>query len=359
MVLAAAALLALAGSAAPVAALDARWMVPLETAPSAAAGFDDSTAYVPVRGGQLIAVDLDRGIVRWHIDLVTSLTPATGEGLVFAATADEIAAYDAQSGAVRWRHALPGGVAAPLYWDTGWLVASTPAGDLLALRASDGFVVWRQALGAPVAVAPAPALDQLFVALTDGQVMSLALSTGESIWSRSIAGHVSGLLALDDQLVFGTTQNEVQSVTLTNGHERWRWRVGGDVVGAPFADARHIYFAARDNVLRAVDRKSGNLRWTAALPSRPSGGPFVAAEAVMVPFVSSDIVGFDPVSGKNAITVKAAGEIGAQPYLRLAARATAARLITVSRDGRLQGFGLRFEPPSLPLATLPGAKALP
>jgi len=223
----------------------------------------------------------------------------------------------------------------------------------------DRALVWRQALGAPLSVAPAPALDQLFVALANGQVRSLSLATGETVWMRAVGGTITGLLALDEQVVFGTSDNEVHSLQVKNGRERWRWQVGGDVVGPPFADDRRIYFTARDNMLRAVDRKSGNLRWVAPLPSRASGGPFQAGAVIMVPFVSSDIVGFDPATGKDVVTVKAAGEIGAQPYLRLGVRPTAARLITVSRDGTLQGFGERFEPPTRRLDELIGDKAAP
>ena len=79
----------------------------------------------------------------------------------------------------------------------------------------------------------------------------------------------------------------------------------------------------------------------------------------MVPFVSSEIAGFDPATGKAALTITAAGDIGAQPYLRETTRTTATRLVTVSRDGQLQGFAVRVEPAPTPLAELPGAQAVP
>ena len=342
-----------------VAAIDPRWIVPFEAPPAAAAGFDATTAFVPLKGGQLVAVDLDLGTVRWRIDAPTLLTPATGEGLVFIAAESTIQAFDAATGAVRWRTALPGGPAAPLYWDTGWLIASTPGGDLVAFRSADGTLVWRQALGSPLSTRPGPALDRLYLALMDGRLLSIALATGNTLWSRTVPGRVTGLLALDDQIVYGVSAREVQSVDLLSGRERWKWRVGGDVAGLPAADDKRIYFAARDNLVRAVDRKSGNLRWQSPLPSRPSGGPLRVGSVVVVPFVSNELAGFDPDTGKPALTIKAAGEIGAQPFLRTTARTTAPRLITVSREGQLQGFGLRFEPPATVMADLPGAPATP
>ena len=252
--------LALQEAVAPsLTALDARWQVSFDTPPAAPAGYDTSGAYVPLKGGQLVAVDLDRGVVRWRLDVPTAFTPATGD----------------------------------------------------------------------------------------------------TVWTRTLTGRIVALKGLDDQLVFGTTDKWVQSVDLERGRERWKWRVGGDVAGLPSADDKRIYFASRDNVLRAVDRKSGNLRWKAMLPSRPAGGPLRLPDAVMVPLVASEIPGFDPVTGKPSTTIKAAGELGSQPFLRPDARLTAPRLIVVSREGQLQAFGLRFEPPFMPLDVLPGAPAVP
>ena len=43
------------------------------------------TAYVPLKGGELVAIGLDTGVVRWKVEVTTPFTPATGDGFVFAA----------------------------------------------------------------------------------------------------------------------------------------------------------------------------------------------------------------------------------------------------------------------------------
>jgi len=356
-----AALLALVQAAAPAApALDARWAVAFASPPAATPGFDATTAYIPLKGGELVAVNLDRGTIRWHLEVATAFTPATGEGLVFTVSGDTIEARDGQTGATRWHTPLPGGAAVPLYWDTGWLIASTPAGDLAAFRASDGTLVWRQQLGAALSGPPGPALDRLYLPLADQRLVAVRLADGATVWSRTLASRVTTMLALEDQLVVGTAAKHVLSVSLVNGRERWVWAVGGDIAGTPVADDKRIYFAARDNVLRAVDRGNGNLRWKATLPSRPAGGPLRLPDALLMPMVSSEIAGFDPDTGAPAVTVRAAGEIGAQPHFRAAAKLTSPQLITVSREGQLQGFGRRFEPVPQPLEVpVIGAPAVP
>ena len=154
-----------------IVALDPRWTVVFDTAPAAAAGFDLELAYVPLKGGELQAIDLNRGVVKWKATLTTALTPATGDGLVFAAGEGLITALEQRSGATIWQTPLEGALATPLYWDTGWLIVSLDSGDLVALRAQDGQIIWRQALGSPLASTPTPAGDHVYLALRDGRLV--------------------------------------------------------------------------------------------------------------------------------------------------------------------------------------------
>jgi outer membrane protein assembly factor BamB len=339
------------------AALDVRWVVPLDSPPAATPAYDAATAYVPLRTGGLVAVDLDRGLVRWRRDLTTTIAPSVGDDLVFAAAADGVEALAADTGRTRWRSPFPGRLVT-VTWDNGWLLCSNDAGDLAALRATDGELLWRATLGAPLVAPPAAGLDRVYVAIEGGQLLSLELATGHRSWSRQLPGRVTGLRAADGQLIVGTTANAVFSLELESGRQRWRWRIGGDAAGAAASDDRHVYFAARDNMLRAVDLRNGNLRWTSELTARPVGGPQVLAGRVVVP-LSSTVGIFDPLSGKPEAQVTVAGEMGTAPHLRVDGRPTSPRLVAITLDGRMQGFGWRYEEPPAPLGALPGTAVPP
>jgi outer membrane protein assembly factor BamB len=330
--------------------------VEFDAAATASAGFDQEAAYVPLEGGTLIAIDLERGQVRWQRALSTSSTPATGDGMVFAGSADEIRALDQRSGDVLWHSTLASALAGRLYWESGWILASTTTGDLIALRAQDGSVLWHQALGARLAVRPSASGDHLYVALDDGRLAALSLETGQLLWTLALDQEVTGLLALEEQLLVGTRANYLHSISVDRGRIRWTQRAGADVMGAPVVDQHLIYFVAFDNVLRALNRRNGNMHWTRNLPSRPSGGALRADDVVLVPFSTTDIGAYRATTGAPAFTIRAAGELGGAPFLRDTARTTATRLVTISRDGNLQGFAPRFEPPPVPLAELPGAR---
>lgn len=350
-------LAALAQAAATLVALDLRWLVTFETPPAAPPAFDARTAYVPLGGQGLHAIDLERGVVRWRRDVTVAVTPAAGDGLAFVALDGHVEALAAASGRTAWRTPLPGRVVS-VTWDTGWLLCASEAGDLAALRASDGHLVWRAPLGARPVLPPAPGLDRVYLALDGGLIVALSLASGERTWERQLPGRITGLSSVDGQLIAGTTGNAVYSLDLASGRQRWRWRVGGDVAGPAASDDRHVYFAARDNVLRAVDLRTGNLRWTVELPTRPAGGPQVVPGLVLVPLATA-VALFDPASGKSLGTMPVSGELGAPPHIRRDFRPTGARLVALTRDGRLQGFGARFEAPPAPPDALPGQVVVP
>jgi outer membrane protein assembly factor BamB len=339
-----------------IVALDPRWTVSFTTAPSAPAGYDQQLAYVPLKGGELVAIDLNEGRVAWVVPFPTTSTPATGDGLVFAAGDGAVTALEQRTGAPLWKTAIDSPLAAALYWDTGWLLASTEAGDLLALHAQDGRILWRQTLGSPLLVPPTPAGDRLYVALRDGRLVALALDGGGIAWIAPLNEPVTGLLALEDQLLVGTRKNLLHSVSLTDGRIRWTQRAGADTAGAPVADDKLIYFTALDNMLRALDRRSGNLRWSRSLPTRPTSGPLRTGDVVLVPFVTTDIGAYTAATGQPAFTIHAVGEIGGVPFIRESVPATAPVLVAMSREGALQGFAPRVEPPPAALGDLPGIK---
>ena len=313
-------------------------------------------AYVPLNAGDLMAIDLNEGRVVWTLNLLTRFTPATGDGMVFVAGEGVVTAVDQSSGRTLWRTPMPAPLSGPLYWDGGWVLASTDKGELLSLSAADGRVLWQTAVGAPVAVAPSTAEDRLFVALNNGRVLALHHESGEQLWSLELNQQVTGLLALEEQLLVGTRANQLHSVSPARGRIEWSQRAGADVIGAPAADQDNIYFVAFDNVLRALNRRNGNLRWSRNLPSRPTGGALRVDDVVLVPFSTNDIGAYLATTGAPSFTIQAVGELRGAPFLRDNARPTAPRLIAISREGAIQGFASRIEPPPVPLADLPGVK---
>ena len=338
--------------------LDLRWISAEGVVVVAPPAVDAMTAYVPTKSGRVAAFDLDSGRVRWDAAADTAWAPAAGDGRVFLAVAGGVRALDAATGATVWERSLPAAAAAPPHWDNGWLVVSVAGGDLIALRAADGEPQWTSPLGAAIATAPVPAADALYLGLTDGRILALELTTGKTRWTRAFDGRATGLRALDEQLVVGTTARAVYSLDLENGRSRWRWRVGGPAIGRATADDRRIYFAAYDHLLRAVDRRSGNLRWRRALPHRPAGSPLVAGTLVLMPSLSPEISVYDAATGAPARAITSAGEVAGETVVRSGGSAAGTRILAISVEGRVLAFAPRVEPAPTKLEGLPGTPVI-
>ncbi len=335
-------------------ALDLRWTTPVASPLAAPPAFDSDTAYAATRDGMLVAWDLDTGRARWQAAVDTSLPVAVGGDLVFAVVAGGVRAVKATTGALAWQRTLPGTVAAPPVWDTGWLLLSFAGGDLAAFRAADGELLWRSPLGAVAHVAPAPALDNLYLGLADGRVVALTLASGRTVWTRELGGVATGVTALDDQLIVGTTAGTLNSVDLVHGRTRWRWRTGAPVVASAVADATRIYVTAYDHLLRALDRRSGNLRWRRALPHRPAGSPVLVGDMVLVPSLSTELSAYDAATGAPALAVASATEVAGSTFIRTGGSPSGTRLVAVSVEGQLLAFAPRVEPAPAALTALPG-----
>jgi outer membrane protein assembly factor BamB len=331
------------------------WTLALTSSLAVPPAFHGSRGYFPIDGDGFAAYDLDTGEQVWRTSARPQSKPAAGEGLVFIADTEALAALRDTDGSEAWRFPLVERLAAPLVWDNGWLIAATESGTLLALRGLDGNPVWRRDLGSPLSAPPALAADRVYAPARDGRIVALRVDTGEPIWERRLGGAPSGMLALDDRLYVGSDDNFFYCLTARNGQIDWRWRTGGDVVGTPVVDERRVYFVSFDNILRALDRRSGAQRWKRPLPLRPLTGAVMAGEIVIVSGVAPPLRAFQTKDGAPAGEVAVEGELAAPAYVLSGPRLPL--LVVVARDiakgTTVNVFARAFEPPILPIAPLP------
>ena len=274
----------------------------LPGSPSAPAAYDAAQAYIPLRGGKLTAVALTDGHTNWTVDAPTTLRPATGQMLVFVASEKTLLALNVADGHERWRVGLEGSATVAPLFDTGWLFVGTDNGHLVALRAIDGQILWRLDAGASLSASPAPSGNNVYLPLGDGRIFAADLRTGTALWARKLPGSPAEILALDDRLFVGSDDNYFYCIGLKDGGIKWKWRTGGDIVSAPVVDGRRVYFMSLDNVLRALDRRTGSQRWQHAMISRPVGGPLRSGSLSVVATVSPQLQAYQGADGKLAVS---------------------------------------------------------
>ncbi len=287
------------------------WSVPLSASPAAPPVIDGDRVYVALESGIVAAHGVSDGRELWRRDLPTTMPLAADGGRVFAVSGAAIVALNAD-GSSAWQAAV-GTLTAPILAMDGWVIAAA-TDNVSALRATDGSVVWRRTLER-VSEQPSIEGDNLYLPLADGRVLALELATGTERWARRLSGTPTAVLALPDRLYVGSADKSFYCLDARDGQVAWRQQIGAVVRGRPAADASRVYVVALDNLLRAFDRSNGALRWSPrGLPFRPTTGPVVIGQTIVVAGTTNQIRGFDAKTGR------AAGELVLpQPLLTLPA----------------------------------------
>jgi outer membrane protein assembly factor BamB len=188
---------------------------------------------------------------------------------------------------------------------------------LAALSAADGRLVWKASEPGDVTAAPVASGARVFVGEEDGTLRCRDRATGLTRWTLKTRGALRAPALLDgDRLLVGTTDGRFLSVSADEGEIRWTWRVGADIAhAAVLFDRRSVLFASYENVLYALDRDNGHLRWRAPLPSRPIDAPLLLGSAAVVACQEAEVAAFDARSGRPLGALAAPAAIGGAPLL--------------------------------------------
>jgi len=236
---------------------------------------------------------LGQGLRRvWQRDVGTAASyrrrliapPLVAGNLVLAMDArGEITAFDAATGATRWRFdsrkdkerggEFGGGMAA----DSGTLYVVTGLAEAMALDLASGQQGWRVALPAPARGCPAVAGGRMVLPLIDNRVVALALADGTQQWEYRGQAATTMMLGLPapaiqgDVVVAGLASGEVAALRAENGRLLWSEALatvrGGSiadiaaVAASPVIDRNRVIAAGLGGVMIALDLRAGRRIW--------------------------------------------------------------------------------------------------
>lgn len=312
---------------------------------------------MPLAGGALAAHGLEDGRALWKIDLAAEQPLAADAERIYVAAGPEIHALDPRSGSTIWRAALGGKATAAPVARGGWIIAAA-AGELLAIRAADGAIIWHKAVG-PIEFPPSIDGDRLVAPLIEGSVLALDVRTGDPAWEYLVDSAPTAPVAIGGRVYFGTLDKSFYTVNAETGRREWRWRIGAEVRGRAAVDDRRIYFAAMDNVLRAIDAGNGALRWKAGLSYRPAAGPVVIGDLVVVPGDVDVLPAYSATDGKPVGKLVFPARLAVLPVFQVHPEAPPEVIaITGSLENKWIMSSMRPSPvptiPVQPLTALPG-----
>ena len=167
-------------------------------------------------------------------------------------------------------------------------------GQDIRLWSTDGSSNWHTTLpGAPVTRVVSHS-GLLFVGVDDpsagSALVALDDTTGAIRWQLALKTRPESLAATDDRLYFSGSDAALHSVRTTGqAGDEWRFPLLG-AIGDPVADDRQVYFALRDNSIRAFERQGGSLRWDRPVAHRPAAGPMRMGSNLVVALANGAVV---------------------------------------------------------------------
>ena len=339
-----------------------QWSVALTTAVATAPVSEGDRIFLALRSAHLVARDVTDGRELWRIPKnVTSGFAADG-GLLFVASGDAIEALKTADGMSVWT--VPRvTTAVPLLAAGGFVFAVTTT-EIVAIRATDGAIAWRHAAGG-VRHAPAVDGDRVYLGAEDGRIVALDLATGSVRWEKFVEGGVTALTAYRGLVYAGAGDKHLYCLDARNGAVKWPFRIGALITGHIAVDDDRVYFAALDNLVRAVDRSSGNQRWKTALKTRPISGVRAVGHVLFVAVTGTELVMLFDRDGARSGAIALPGDTSRDtpPAVRETAAGLQVFLVTggLSDDWALTYVGPAGEPAPVPfsaLTVMPGANLL-
>jgi outer membrane protein assembly factor BamB len=359
-------LLPICGAATPSSAQDLpdtpQWSVPSAHPPAGAPIVAGDVVVVPLRTTPpdpgISAHSLRDGAVRWSVTLAAEKPLAADGDRVFVAAGEAIHALSATDGSVAWRTVVGRPITAAPLAHAGWVIVAA-AGDLIAIRAADGVLLWRKPLGA-IEFRPALDGDLLVVSLFEGRLVALNLTDGSGRWTANLRSPPGEPYAIGGRVYVGTRDKTFYAIRAESGRIVDHMPIGAPLLGRVAVDDQRVYMAGLDNMLRVVRRSTGARLWQTSLPYRPSSGPVLIGNTVVVPGnLETPLPAFAVDTGSPAGTLGFDGALVARPvFTTLPDRRFAAIGITGGLDNK---WMVSLRTPALvrpiqaqPLTVLPG-----
>jgi outer membrane protein assembly factor BamB len=219
--------------------------------------------------GELVAFDADTGAVRWRKRLAPSeSSPLVHRGRVYVGDwSGKVYAFDVRTGRQLWAFQTDGEVKGGLAASGARVFVGSYDHHLYALNARTGRQLWRAGTQLRLGnrgrfySTPAIAYGRVYIGATDGKVYSFGAASGRLLWSHGTGSYVYSSPAVWNRLVFaGSYDGSFYAFDAATGDVRWRFK-GGKVSGSPTVMGGLVYFATLKGESFALNARTGKRVW--------------------------------------------------------------------------------------------------
>jgi len=240
----------------------------------------DNEIFTVDREGEVTALDLTTGSIKWQVELDMLITGGIGGGeglLIVGNTRGEIIVLNAQDGSIKWQKQMSSVMlSAPLIIDNTLLVR-TGDGSIFALGTESGEQLWVYDRGVPVLTLRGNSSSLLggreliFTGFDSGKITAVVIKDGRLFWEISAAipagrtdlerlVDIDGGMILMGRILYAVTyQGKLVAINAMEGKLVWSKEMSSYAGIA--ADERQVYVTDSDSNVWAVDRFTGSKLW--------------------------------------------------------------------------------------------------
>src|ERR1051325_8804989 len=308
--------------------LTVRWRYESQVTLNLTPAFDNERIYLPLAGGQIVALKAKDGQLFWRSEIggELSASPVADENAIYVASetvgdaqksAGALRALGREGGVTQWMTPLVRPLRGALTVSGGKLFAGGSDGRAYAFDKRTGGVL----LSMPYALAfsnqPVAKAGRVYFGSEDGPLLALDEATGRLLWRQRTKGAIHGPVAVTDEYVFfGSGDGHVYAVSADKGRMKWQKRTGAGVEAVVLAGDT-LLAASLDNFAYLLNLK-GTMLWKKQLPGRIAAQPLAVEEAALfTPLSSSEGVVLGLKDGKQVNSLPTGDELtsSASPIL--------------------------------------------
>ncbi len=213
-------------------------------------------------------------------DDYNKLTPVLDGETIYAASVNgNVVAVNVSNGDIRWRTRIEGTITGGVGARNGIVMIGTEEAEVVVLDQSSGSVRWRQPVSSEVLSAPQTNGDIVVAQTVDDKLVALEFDSGEQRWiyettqpALTLRGTNRPVITSVGTVIAGFSNGTMVSVAAEDGVWRWEERIAIpegrydierviDVDGQLLLDGNRILASSYQGNLMALDIMSGRIVW--------------------------------------------------------------------------------------------------
>lgn len=267
----------------------------------------------------------------------TSSTPAIANGKAYVAVlSGHVFCLDLRTGEEQWRYRtienddpeeFAPGFNAPVTLSAAAVYVGDEDGMFHALDRRTGGLLWQfQSEGeikGGATVLPGDGgttPERVMFGSHDGRLYCLNAESGEKLWEFDALGPINGSQAIDDQYTFvsGCDKPFLRVVNITSGEQHAEVPLEGLLIASPALVEEVLYFGTPDGEVMGLDWRNQATQWTYKDPNRGQeihSSPVVTDELVVIGSRDKRLHALDRASGEERWSFETRGPIDSSPVL--------------------------------------------